>query len=59
MPDEPARIKVTAEDLGTGDSESGIITDDYVLTCAGSCYMTHVQAYANGTHVITVKGVKR
>jgi hypothetical protein len=55
---EPARIKVTVTDLGTGDSESAVITDDYVLTCAGSCYMANVTAYANGTHVITVKGVK-
>jgi hypothetical protein len=58
-PEEPARIRVTAEDLGTGDSESIIITDDYVLTCAGTAYLAHVQAYANGTHVITVKGVRR
>jgi hypothetical protein len=58
-PGTPARIKVTAEDLGTGDSDSVVITDDYVLTCAGSAYLHHVQAYANGTHVITVKGVKR
>jgi hypothetical protein len=58
-PDEPARIEVTARDLGTGDSETIVISDDYVLTCAGSAYLHHVQAYANGTHVITVRGVKR
>lgn len=58
-PEEPARIEVTARDLGTGDSETVVIADDYVLTCAGSARVTYVQAYANGTHVITVKGVKR
>ena len=57
--EEPARIEVTATDLGTGDSETVVITDDYVLTCAGSAYVAHVSAYANGTHVITVKGVRR
>jgi hypothetical protein len=53
---EPARIKVAVTDLGTGDSEEQVISDDYVITCAGSCYVAGVQAYANGTHVITVKG---
>ena len=57
--DEPARIKVTATDIDTGDSEEATISNDYVVTCAGSAYVHHVQAYANGTHVITVKGRKR
>lgn len=55
---EPARIKVTVTDPETGDAEEVEICDDYVITCAGSCYVHHVQAYANGTHVITVKGRK-
>lgn len=49
-------IRVTCTDLDTGESESQVIHDDYVLVCAGSCYRHHVQAHANGTHVITVKG---
>jgi hypothetical protein len=57
--DEPPRIKVTVTDLGTGDTEESVITDDYVLTVAGSCYLAGVQSYANGTHVLTVKGRKR
>lgn len=56
---EPARIKVTVTDLDTGDTDEAMISDDYVITCAGDCYVHHVQAYANGTHVITVKGRKR
>lgn len=59
-PEEPARIEVTARDLGTGGSETIVIADDYVLICAGSCYRATVEAdLASGTHVITVKGVKR
>ena len=49
VPEEPPRIEVTARDLGTGDSQTVVITDDYVITCAGSAYVHHVQAYANGT----------
>jgi hypothetical protein len=56
---EPARIKVTVTDLGTGDTEEEVISDDYVITCAGDCYVDHVQMYANGTHVLTIKGRKR
>lgn len=56
---EPARIRVTVTDLDTGDSEEAVISDDYVITCAGTAYVGHVQAYASGTHVITVKGRKR
>ena len=56
MPEQPARIRVTAADLDTEETGTVVITDDYVITCAGSCYVDHVQAYANGTHVITVKG---
>lgn len=59
MPEQPARIQVTATDLDTNESSTVVITDDYVLTCAGTCYVHHVQAYANGTHVITVKGRSR
>jgi len=58
-PGQPARIKVTVTDLGTGDSESAEIaeiTDDYILTCAGSCHLAHVASYANGTRVLTIKG---
>jgi hypothetical protein len=55
----PARIRVTVTDEQTGDHDSAVITDTYVLTCAGSCYRAGVTAHANGTHVITVKGVKR
>jgi hypothetical protein len=54
----PTGIRVTVEDLETGDGESVVIADDYVVTTAGSCYVAHTQAYANGTHILTIKGRK-
>jgi len=53
-----ARIKVAVTDLGTGDTEEAVISYDYTIVCAGSAYVDGVQMYANGTHVITVKGRK-
>jgi hypothetical protein len=52
-------IRVTAVDMATGDTDEAVIWDDYVLICAGSCYRAEVQVGIDGTHVITVKGVKR
>jgi len=52
-------VKVTVTDPETGDSESTVIEDDYVLTCAGSCYLAHSQVYANGTHILTIKGRRK
>lgn len=49
-------IEVTVRDTETGDSNTARIADDYVITCAGTCHVASVQTYANGTHVITVKG---
>lgn len=50
-------IRVTVEDLTTGERESQDIDNDYIIVCAGSCYVAHTQAYlTKGTHVLTVKG---
>lgn len=55
MPDPG--IRVTVEDLATGESESQEIRDDYVIVCAGTCHVAHVNDYpTKGTHVLTVKG---
>jgi hypothetical protein len=51
-------IKVTVEDLATGEKEEAVIWDDYILVTAGSCEQSSVQVFGNGTHNITVKGVK-
>lgn len=55
---QPKGIQVTVTDLDTGETSTETIWDDYVTVCAGSCYLAGVQAYANGTHVLTVKGRK-
>ena len=50
-------IKVTVSDPESGEVlGEQVIENDYVLIVAGSCYRDGVQAHANGTHVITVKG---
>ena len=50
-------IRVTVEDLLTGEKESQEIRDDYIVVCAGSCHVAHTQAYpTKGTHVLTIKG---
>ena len=56
--DSTKPIRVTAEDLETGDKRSVEVMDDYVILAAGSCYVAHTQAHANGTHVVTIKGRK-
>lgn len=53
---EPIPGRVTVTDPLTGEADA---VDDYVITCAGSCYVDHIQTFPNGTHVITVKGRKR
>lgn len=53
--DPPQGTRVTATDLATGESETVEIRDDYVVTCDGRSYVDGVQAYANGTHIVTIK----
>lgn len=48
--------KVTAQDVATGENESIVIVNDYVCTTDGTCHVAHVQSFANGTHVLTIKG---
>lgn len=49
-------IEVTVRDTETGDTETQVIENDYVIVVAGSCHVNGIQTYANGTHVLTVKG---
>lgn len=59
MSDTSKGIKVTVEDLETGDTESVVIWDNYSLICAGSCHVTHEQLFPmSGTVQLTIKGVK-
>lgn len=50
-----AGTRVTAEDVDTGESESKVITNDYILVCDGDRYLDQVVRHANGTHILTVK----
>lgn len=52
-------IEVTVKDLLTGDTETKVIQDDYVIITAGSCFISGVQDYpTKGTAVLTIKGRK-
>lgn len=52
-------IRVTVTDLGTGESETQEVWDDYVIVTAGSCEVANIQTYpTKGTHVLTIKGRK-
>ncbi len=54
-------IKVTVSDPTTGEVlGEQVVTDDYVLVCAGSAQLTHTAAHPKtGVHVLTIKGVCR
>lgn len=53
-------IRVTVEDLETGDTETKDVADgDYVLICVAPCYLHQTNEYTAGTHVMTVKGYVR
>ena len=50
-------VKVTISDPDTGEVfDETVIDNDYSIVCAGTCHVASAQAYANGTHVLTVKG---
>jgi hypothetical protein len=52
-------IIVTVEDAETGEKSTAEIEDDYIVICAGTCHVSHTQAYPTaGKHVITVEGRK-
>lgn len=49
---------VAFDNAKPSETEAADVENDYVLICDGTCYLAHTQASANGTHVITIKGVK-
>lgn len=50
-------LTVTVKDDQTGETETGSIPDgDYMIIVTAPAYVHYTNAYANGTHVITVKG---
>ncbi|MFJ4173381.1 hypothetical protein [Microbacterium sp. NPDC089696] len=49
-------VNVTVSDPETGEElESRIVDNDFMVICAGDRYIDGVQAYGNGTQVLTVK----
>lgn len=51
-------IHVTVYDEETGDRDTVRIGDGpegYVITCGPGCDVSHIQKYANGTVVVTIK----
>jgi hypothetical protein len=50
-------IRVTVEDLESGDTESQEIENDYIIVCAGSCHVAQILSYpTKGTQILTIKG---
>lgn len=49
-------IRVTVEDLATGDTETKVIRDDWVLICDGRVYLDGLQEWPkSGTVQLTIK----
>lgn len=51
--------RVTCEDIETGESETQVIEDDWVMVCDGKYEITHINSFANGTAVVTVKPTRK
>lgn len=48
--------RVTCEDVTTGESESAVITDNYLVVTDGNRYLANVQHYPEaGTTVLTIR----
>lgn len=58
MADEPkAVLRITVEDLETGEKESRELpAGDYFMLTTEPAYVDGIQAFKNGTHVVTIKG---
>lgn len=48
-------IRITVEDVETGQREVKEITDDVVVITAGRHFVDGITAYGNGTKIYTVK----
>jgi hypothetical protein len=50
-------VRVTVVDEQTGETETITVPDgEYLLTVTDPCYLANTQAFANGTHILTIKG---
>lgn len=50
--------RVTAVDTETGDTQTVEITNNYVLVREGTCRLMHTQLCGDGTHILTVRGIR-
>ena len=49
-------LRITVEDLETGETETRTIENDWVLICHGNKYLANTSVYpTKGTAVLTVK----
>lgn len=48
-------IRITITDLETNETETRELWDDFMVIAAGNREVASVNAYANGTQVVTVK----
>jgi hypothetical protein len=55
MTDQSGGIRVTVEDLETGETESKVVWNDYVIVTAGDHYVDGIVRHANGTTQLTIK----
>lgn len=57
MSDNERGIRVTVEDLETGEKQSrDVPPGDYFLATTEPAHVAHINTFANGTHVVTIKG---
>ena len=55
-----AVLRITVEDLEAGEKQSRDLPGgDYFLVTTEPAYVDGIQAYKNGTHVVTIKGRTR
>ena len=60
MNDKKAVLRVTVEDLETGETQTrDVPPGDYFMLTTEPAYVAHTNVFANGTHVITIKGRTR
>lgn len=57
MSDDKKILRVTVEDLETGEKQSrDLPSGDYFMLTTEPAYVDGIQAFKNGTHVVTIKG---
>lgn len=50
-----SRLKVTVEDLDTGDTETRVLENDWMVIVGDPWEIASLNAYGNGTTQLTIK----